>query len=80
MTSQVHATIQFFGEPVEGVVKSPAEKYLYNLPDEDDELNNELTLIPHSSSKTIVHYETSTARFRASNCLFVHKGVKVYIK
>ena len=41
MVDQVKETIQSFGEEVEGEVKSPAAKYLLNIPEEDEELDDE---------------------------------------
>ena len=41
MKDQVMETVQAFGEPIDGVVTLPAVKYLLNVPEEDDELDNE---------------------------------------
>ena len=41
MVDQVKETIQAFGEEIEGEVKSPAAKYLLNVPDDDEDLDDE---------------------------------------
>ena len=41
MSDQVRETIQSFGEPIEGKVNSPAAKYLLNIPEDDEELDEQ---------------------------------------
>ena len=41
MTDQVMEMVQSIGEEIDGVVTSPAAKYLLNIPDEGEELDVE---------------------------------------
>ena len=41
MTDQIEETIQAFGESIDGEVASPAAKYLFNVPENDEEIDDE---------------------------------------
>ena len=41
MSNQIEETVQAFGEKIDGTVSTPAAKYLFNVPDNDEELDEE---------------------------------------